>query len=75
MLNKQLIKLRKYSGLSQKKFAKVVGCTFQHISNQERSQVSFKTLKSYAEKLGYKVKYEVELKIIDGDNDVLTVKE
>ncbi len=68
MLKEKLKEIRKYTGLSQPKFAKKVGCSAQHISNQEkgRSAVTFKTLEHYCECLDL----EIEL-IISKDGDVI----
>jgi len=68
MLKDKLIKLREYTGLNRSEFAKKVGCSMQHISQQElgKSAVSFKTLKNYCECLDL----EIEL-IISKDGDVI----
>jgi len=52
---KELIKLRKKTGLNQTDFALKVGCTSKHISNMERgtAPVTTKTLFKYAKVFGW----------------------
>ena len=66
MLKNKLIQIRKYTGLNQLEFAKKVGCSMQHISQQElgKSAVSFKTLLNYCNCL----ELDIEL-IISKDGD------
>lgn len=66
MLKDKLKKIRQYTGLNQLEFANKVGCSMQHISQQElgKSAVSFKTLLNYCECL----ELDIEL-IISKDGD------
>jgi len=64
MLKEKLKELREHTGLKQVDFARKVGCTTQHINNQEqgRSAVSFKTIEKYAKVFGFRV--DLKLRII-----------
>jgi len=64
MLKEKLIELREHTGLNRSEFALKVGCSMQHISQMEleKSAVSFKTLKQYAEVFGFRV--DLKLRII-----------
>ena len=66
MLKDKLKKIREYTGLTQLEFANKVGCSMQHISQQElgKSAVSFKTLLNYCNCL----ELDIEL-IISKDGD------